>query len=142
MKNDKTFEGLKFKRSYIGGTKQSESNLFDVVQDVKNDYENVDYIKYREMLIHYGNDILHIMISYELVLKHISIALSLLTIYMVITLTNSLIFIIPLIISIISGISFIYLRNKGRKRLAQYWTCIDIVNSEIETQTTYKLPKI
>ena len=122
------FNNLKFTRTYIGGSKQRELEIFTVVQGTKEDNSDCNWIEYRRLLIEYCDDILNIVLTWVYVynvLRIIFLGLALL-ISFINPVTS-----IPVLV--IFGI-FHYLYNNARKKeniiLLEYKLSLDVINRE------------
>lgn len=136
---DRTFTGLKFKRTYVGGSKKHELEIFMKVQGNKEDNSECDWIEYRRILTDYFNDILHITISWELLTKYVSYFLAFLSLFLI---TTSLpVAIVICIMSIMLRISSSLYNFKAKKRLSDYDYSLNVILLEIKKQTGLELSK-
>jgi hypothetical protein len=136
---ERTFENLKFKRTYIGGSKLRENETFLKVQGNNEDNSDCDWLEYRRILMQYFDDILHVTMSWKLVTQHISIATMLIAIYLLFQ--NVYAFAVVQLISTAFYMSYLYFRNKERKRLLDYNFSLDLTLEEIKKQTGFELGK-
>jgi hypothetical protein len=129
------FNNLKFRRTYIGGSKQEETRRFTEVQGTKEDNSECNWFEYRRMLKEYCDDKLNIILSWKLVSKNISLILA--GIAALVAGIN--IFATAIIFAI--GLGFYgvyrYLKSLEQKRLFEYNFSLDIINE----QTGLVLPK-
>lgn len=135
----RTFENLKFKRTYIGGSKQRENEIFSKVQGNSEDNSDCDWLEYRRILMQYFDDILHVTLSWKLVTKYMSYTTMILAIYLLFQ--NIYAFTVMQLISTAFYISYLYFRNKEKKRLFDYNFSLDITLEEIKKQTGFELSK-
>lgn len=129
------FNKLKFSRTYIGGSKQQENEIFASVQGTKEDNSECNWFEYRRLLMKYCDDNLNIILSWKTVLnvlRHVFLALGILIAFL-----NPTYAIIAALISFISYMIYLFQSNKERKTLAQYEFALDIINRE----TGVDLPK-
>ncbi len=59
----------KYKRTYLGGSKQEETRRFLEVQGTKEDNSECDWLKYGRMLSDYLDDRLNVLLSWKEVMK-------------------------------------------------------------------------
>jgi hypothetical protein len=122
------FNKLKFKRTYIGGSKKRELEIFASVQGTKEDNSECDWFEYRRLLMNYCDDILNIIITWKTVsnvLRHAFLVLGIL-----IAFTNPTYAIVIAIISFVAHILYLSQTNKEMKTLAQYGFALDVINRE------------
>jgi hypothetical protein len=133
------FDSLKFKRTYIGGSKKNESKAFTDVQGTKEDNSECDWMEYRRILTQYLDDVLHVLLSWKYVTKLLSIVFGLIAMF-------ALCYSLPISVTILS-ISLIvfllskYLGNREKLILMSYDFSLDIVLKEINSQTGFNLSK-
>ncbi len=122
------FDGLKFRRTFIGGSKREELKKFAEVQGVKEDNSECDWLEYRRMLIKYNDDTLNIILSWKYVFGILRIIFAVLT--LLISFSNPTISLFVLGVSAIFHTSFVVLKNKEMKRLSIYNFSLDIINQQ------------
>jgi len=126
----RTFENLKFKRTYIGGSKQRELEIFSKIQGNSNDNSDCDWLEYRRIITQYCDDQLNVILSWVFIMERLSIIF--LIIALIVMFINTHISFSILFISLISRGLFIYFKNKGRKKLFDYNFSLNIILSEIK----------
>lgn len=129
------FNKLKFRRTYIGGSKQRELEIFASVQGTKEDNSECDWFEYRRLLMQYCDDILNIILSWTTVLNVLRYAF--LSLGILLAFVNPTFAIISVIISFITYMVFLFQKNKEMKTLSQYGFALDVINHE----TGVNLPK-
>jgi len=82
MAINRIFDDYKFKRNYIGGSKKREKELFDETQSDEKTGREVDWIKYRKLLIDHFDDKLNVIFSWRILLKNIAIILAIISLIM------------------------------------------------------------
>jgi|GEM_PF-496529 len=135
----RTFNNLKFKRTYIGGSKKHELEMFLKTQGNNDDNSDCNWIEYRKILIQYLDDILNIIFSWKLLFQCLGYTFLLLSVLL--ATKNLFISIIIFLISIIFQILYLYLKNKINKKLCEYNFALDIVLNEINKQTGLEFNK-
>ena len=135
----RTFDNLKFKRTYIGGSKQRENETFSKVQGNKEDNSECDWLEYRRILTQYFDDQLNVILSWCLVLKNLSFALAIIAV--IAMFINTYISFSILFISIIVRGLYVYLKKKESKKLFFYNYSLDVTLNEIREQTGLELGK-
>lgn len=135
----RTFEDYKFKRTYIGGSKKREQELFLKVQGTKEDNSECDWFEYRRMLVQYFDDILHIILSWKIFSNNISIALIFGAVLF--SFFSIIVSIFLIAISLFFQIFYQILKRTEMNRLKEYDFCLTIILSEIEDKTGLKIPK-
>jgi len=135
---NRTFEGKKYRRTYIGGTKERESIKFAEVQGTKEDNSECDWLEYRRILTTYFDDTLHVMISWKLLLQKISFSVLILSVLFV----KIPVILFTLIgISAISQLMYFIFKLREERSLKNYDMCLSLTLSEIERQTGFQLSK-
>jgi ABC-type multidrug transport system fused ATPase/permease subunit len=122
------FDKLKFTRTYIGGSKQREIEIFTEVQGTKEDNSECNWLEYRRMLRHYLDDILNILLSWRYVLGIVSIIFA--VIALILTFGNPYLGIIVLFFSLITHSISRYLNRKEQKILSAYNFSLELINQE------------
>lgn len=122
------FNGLKFKRTYIGGSKQEELKSFQEVQGTKEDNSECNWLKYRRMLMHYLDDTLNIILSWKLILSIFRIVFAVLAL-LVLFISPITSFII-LGLSVFSHLSIMGLKKRENRLLSEYDFSLNIINQE------------
>jgi len=133
------FDNLKFKRTYIGGSKKRELEIFNEVQGTKDDNSECDWVEYRRIYTRYCDDTLNVILSWKYLLNKLSIIFLILTIPMIFASKNIGIFL--LISSLVSYITFKYFKVKERKSLSAYDFSLDIILSAIKQETGFEFNK-
>lgn len=123
------YKKLKFKRTYIGGSKKNETQILNDVQGVNNNESECNWLEFKILLIKYFDDILNVILSWKLILNHFSIILIILSI--IITLINPLISLSFFIISLIFQLISLYFKFLEKKKIKEY----DFVITFIHEQT-------
>ena len=126
-----TFNTLKFKRTYVGGSKQSELEAFKSVQGINED--NSDWLKYRIIFMAYSYDLLIVLMSWRYVLNIISYGL--LIIGILITLINSNISIVIIILGLITRLFYIKIKAKELDHLFIHNFVLNMVSNKIRALT-------
>lgn len=124
------FNKLRLTRTYIGGSKQRELELFAEVQGTK-----VNWLEYRRIFTEYSNDVLNIILSW----KHISRIISyiFLGIAGLISFVNIGVALVLMLTSICFHLAYRYLTHKEEKMLAIYNYSFDVILSEIKQETGF-----
>ena len=136
---NRTFDGYKFNRTYIGGTKEREQELFIKVQGTKEDNSECDWYEYRRMLVHYFDDILHTILSWKIIFNKISTGLIVFSIPLsFFSLTISVVFIL---LSFSFRILFQVFKKRETEKIKEYDFCLTVVLGEIKERTGLIIPK-
>ena len=122
------FDNLKFKRTYINGTKRAELKAFEVVQGSKEDNSECDWIKYRSILKEYCDDKLNILLSWIYVVKNLTLVLA--VIGVLVAGANIIIGVLTLVIAGIIQLVHIYLKKVELKILTEYDFSLNIINQQ------------
>jgi len=128
---NRNYEYLKFKRTYTGGSKAKELEIFDRVQNTN---DCCDWIEYRRILFPYLEDMLHVNFSRSFIAKRLSflfLGLSFLLGFFHVTILS----IIVLLLAIIFRISLFSFERKIRETQLSYNMSIGIVKNEIKIMT-------
>jgi len=135
----RNFNRLKFKRTYIGGSKQSELQAFEDIQGIKEDNSECDWLEYRRILTHYLDDTLNIVLSWKYLLGILRLIFIVISIF--VFNINTYLSILILVLATISHLIFLYLKKYEKGLLSQYDFSLDIVLNEINNLTGFKLFK-
>jgi len=135
---NRTFKGRKYKRTYIGGSQKKETQIFLDVQDADNDFKNCNWFEYRRIIITLFDDILHVFLSWEILLKNLSIVFLLFSL-----LFYKSIFILLTFfgISLLIHISHLILIKFRKKKAADYNYVLSSVLNEIKQRSGLNLDK-
>jgi len=126
---NRIFENYKFRRTYIGGSKQVETDTFELIGGIKDDASDCDWIEYKRILIIHFDDVLHVLLSWKAITLKISLGLMLAG---VLFFKFLLIFSILIVASLILMLIHLVLKNKENKKLDTYNLCITVSNYKIE----------
>lgn len=133
------FNNLKFKRTYVGGSKKRELELFKKIQGTKEDNSECDWVEYRRIFTQYCDDTLNIILSWKYLSNKLSIIFLILAIPMIFASKNIGIF--PLISSLVLYITSQYFKIKEKKSLSAYDFSLDIILSAIKQETGFEFNK-
>jgi len=133
------FNKLKFKRTYIGGSKSSENKIFKEVQGEKEDNSDCNWIEYRRLFTEYMDDKLNILLSWIYLSNIVSIAFAAITFFLLFININ--IAFIVFGFSIIFQLILRYLKYKEKQLLFGYDFSLDIILREIKNRTGLQLSK-
>jgi len=122
------FNKLKFTRTYIGGSKQRENELFLEAQGTKEDNSECNWLEYRRMLKEYCDDKLNILLSWIVVVKYIMLGLA----GFGAGVAGVNIFVAAFIFGVagLFKLLHVYLKSVEQKRLTEYDFSLDIINRE------------
>ena len=133
---NKTFINNKYCRTYIGGSKLKELEIFLKVQNIKNKSNNCNWLEYRKILTAYIEDKLHILFSWKQLLHKIGYTLLIISIVLF---NHKIIITITLSLSIITFIVGSILNKYLQHKIKEYNMCLNITLNEIYKQTGFKL---
>jgi len=133
------FDKLKFTRTYVGGSKQRENEIFTEVQGTKEDNSECNWLEYRRIFNQYCDDTLNIILSWKRLTNILFIIFLLLA--ALISFINIQISGLLLILSAAFLLSFQYFKQKERKSLSEFDFSLDVILSEIEKQTGFEFNK-
>jgi hypothetical protein len=125
---NRIFDGYKFRRTYIGGSKKNENISFRVVGGVNEDASDCDWVEYNRLLTIHFDDILHVLLTWKTITLKISIGL---------ILASILFFKIPLLFSILIGLSgllmiaHLILKVRESRMLGAYGLFLGVVKFKI-----------
>ena len=122
------FNKLKFTRTYIGGSKQRENELFTEVQGAKDDNSECNWLEYRCMLKEYCDDKLNILLSWILVAKNLRLIFAILG--ALIMGVNVVVAIVILAFAAVSQGLYQHLKSLEAKRLTEYNFSLDVINQQ------------
>jgi hypothetical protein len=131
MEINRNYENLKLLRTYTGGSKEKELEIFMQVQNVSGE---CDWIEYRRILFPYLEDVLHINFSRSVVTKklsHIFMGFAFLLGLAHLAVLSILI----LLLSILFRILFAYFEKKIKEAKSSYNISVGIVKREIKNLT-------
>lgn len=133
------FDNLKFKRTYIGGSKKRELEIFNEVQGTKDDNSECDWIECRRIFTQYYDDLLNVIFSWKYLIDKLSIIFIILGILMIFAGKNISIFF--LIISLGFYITYQIFKQIEKKNLFAYSFSLDIILSAIKQETGFEFNK-
>jgi len=122
------FENLKFRRTYIGGSRKAEARMFTEVQGTKEDNSECNWLEYRDILKTYCDDKLNILISWIYVTKNLRIPLVVLA--LLVSIANAGVGMVIFTLATISHGAYWYLKSLELKRLSDYNFSLDTINRE------------
>jgi len=135
----RNFNKLKFKRTFIGGSKKNEKKIFEIVQGTKEDNSDCNWIEYRKIFIQYFDDILNIFLTWIYLIKILYIVF--ITLTFLTSFINLNIFICFLLFSICLKLGLKHLKIEERKKLSAYNFALDIILLEIKRKTGFQFEK-
>jgi len=124
----RNFNNLKFKRTYIGGSKERELEIFANVQGIKEDNSEVDWFKYRRLLMKYCDDVLHIILSWRYLFNIFRYGF--LVLATLLSFINPIFSIPALILGGLALIGFQVLKNRESKKMGEYSFSLDVINEQ------------
>jgi hypothetical protein len=128
----------KYRRTYIGGSKKKEDEIFLKVQGTKEDNSDCDWIEYRRLLKTYKDDVLLVMGSWKQTLHYESyIMLFMALLWM----KYSTLVYVSIGLGVLFQIAYLIIKNKENKKLRQFDMCITILHEEIKKVTGLNLDK-
>ena len=127
------FDKLKFKRSYVGGSKERELEIFAEVQGTKEDNSEVNWLEYRRVFTQYSDDILNIILSWKRLMGRLSIVFLVLTGFAM--LISPVMAIISLLISVGFRLVAQYFKKREDKNLSIYNYSLSVILSAIKKES-------
>jgi hypothetical protein len=135
---DRTFNEKKYRRTYIGGSKQKEMRIFTKVQGKADDNSECDWLEYRRIIMQYFDDIWNVLDSWKSLTENISSAIMIIAILFM---NNSAIFLPIITLSVIVRIISFRLGLKIEKILKDYNMCLSTTLGEIKKLTGFEFSK-
>lgn len=133
------FNSLKFTRTYIGGSKQRENEIFTEVQGTKEDNSDVNWFEYRRVFSQYCDDTLNIILSWKYVTKVLFIVF--LALAALVSFSNLQSSGLLLLLSVGFLLGNQYFKHKEKKSLSNFDISLDVILSEIEKRTGFEFNK-
>lgn len=127
------FNTLKFKRTYVGGSKKRELEIFKKVQGFDDSNSESDWLEYRRIFTTYSYDLLIVLMSWRYVLNIISYAL--LIIAILVALTNTYVSVAIIMLGIISRLIYIKVKSKEFNQLFVHDFVLKMVTGKIREHT-------
>jgi len=134
----RNFEGKKYWRTYIGGSKEKELKTFLEVQGTKEDNSECDWLEYRRIFTTYFNDVLHVLLSWQDLVRKLSI---LTVVLIVLSFKIQILFFILIGVLIVLQITRLNLKLRQVRHSRNYDLGLDIALSEIHKKTGLHLSK-
>ena len=126
------FDKRKLARTYIGGSKQRENQLFTEVQGTKEDNSECNWLEYRRLLMEYCNDVLNVIVTWVDALKKLRIIFAVLAVLISVkSIGFALIF---LVLAAASHAIHWHLKCLELKRLSEYNFSLDTINQQTGLQ--------
>ena len=122
------FNKLKFRRTYIGGSKQREVEIFTSVQGTKEDNSECDWFEYRRILMQYCDDVLNITLSWRYVFNIMRYGFIVLA--FLVSFINPFYSIPAIILSVIALILFETFKIRESRKIAAYNLSLNIINQQ------------
>ena len=133
MAINRNYEYLKLKRTYIGGSKEKELEIFDQVQNIDGN-GTCDWLEYRRILFPYLEDELHVNFSRSVASNRLSFIL--LGISFLFGVFHFIILsVITILLAVIFRAIIIYFKKKITETLCSYNMSVDIVKNKIKIIT-------
>ncbi len=140
---DRTFDGLKFERTYMGGSKKREKQILDEVQGTEEkEYEDCDWIGFRNALTTHYDDKLNVIFSWRYLFKNLSCVVAIIALFFVgayfyHNLNQNFLWVIggTVLLSVIFHITYLIYLNKQESELRDYDLGLSICIGEIEKTT-------
>jgi hypothetical protein len=129
----KTFDTLKFKRTYIGGSKKRELEIFNRVQGLDETNSESDWFEYRRIYTEYSYDLLNVLVSWRYILNIISHVLLILTI--LVALINIYVSITIFVLGIVSRLVYLMVKSKELNQIFTHDFVLKIVSEKIHEHT-------
>ena len=122
------FDGLKFRRTFIGGSKQQELKKFAEVQGAKEDNSECNWLEYRRIFMQYFDDKLNILLSWRYVVGILRVVFAVLA--LLLSLANPIVGLV--ILGLAAGFHGAHWHLKGleTKRLSVYNFSLDMINQQ------------
>ncbi|MFA5207252.1 MAG: hypothetical protein WC428_00980 [Candidatus Paceibacterota bacterium] len=129
----------KYRRTYIGGSKKKEKEIFLNVQGTKEDNSDCDWLEYRRLLKTYLDDVITVLSSWKgLCLRESYAFLFIAALYM----KTQLLFYLFICIAILFQIGYFIFKKKEKNSLRAYKLTQTILLSEIKKIMGLDLDKI
>jgi hypothetical protein len=126
----------KFCRTYIGGSKKKELEIFMKVQGTKID--DCDWLEYRRLMETYMKDVLHVLNSWKTTFRNESYAmLFIASLYM----KHPILFYGFITLGVFCQIAFFIFQQKEKRNFRAYDACQTIILHEIKKKTGFVLDK-
>jgi hypothetical protein len=125
------YDNLKFKRTYVGGSKKKE---FEIFKQVQNSGGDCDWIEYKRILLPYLEDVAHVTFSRSYIARILSVVFMALALIFAVF-SFSVLSITCLSLSILSRFIFFSFERKTKQALMSYNISYDIVRNEIKKST-------
>jgi hypothetical protein len=122
------FDNWKFTRTYIGGSKKRENEIFIEVQGTKEDNSECNWLEYRRLFMQYCDDVLNIIVSWRDVLGKLRIVFAVLALLISILSIDVGIFFI--LLATISHAMHWHLKCLELKKMSEYNFSLDVINQE------------
>jgi hypothetical protein len=129
----------KFRRTYIGGSKKKEIEIFLKVQGIENDNSDCDWLEYRRLLKTYLDDVLLVLGSWKNSCSYESYVMLLVS---VMFMKYIVVFHVFIGLGVLFQILRFIFKKKEKNKLATYSLCQTILLNEIRKATGMNLDKI
>jgi hypothetical protein len=129
----------KFCRTYIGGSKKKEAEIFIKVQGTKEDNSECDWLEYRKLLKTYLDDVILVLDSWRTTCRNESyVMLFIAMLYMKVP----ILFYGFIGLGVLLQIAYLILNQKQKNKVKAYSVCQSIILHEIKKTTGLNLDKI
>jgi hypothetical protein len=141
MTLNRTFNNLKFKRTYIGGSLGSKNQMLHDVD------EKEDWLEYRNLATKFFDDKLNVILSWKIILNVVRYGMVIISMFFMLlyNINNSsnylYLAVILFFVSLISNVLFIVFERKLRKWHFNYDLILSHILNEIKKNTGFNLSK-
>jgi len=133
------FNKLKFKRSYVGGSKERELEIFAEVQGTKEDNSEVNWFEYRRVFTQYSDDILNIILSWKRLMTILSVVFLIFTGFVMFI--SPVVAIVSLLISAGFRLTAQYFKKREDKSLSMYDFSLNVILAAIKKESGLQFNK-
>jgi hypothetical protein len=129
----------KYRRTYIGGSKKKEDEIFLKVQGTKEDNSDCDWLEYRRLLKTYRDDILLVFDSWKGFFLRESYAF---LICSLIFIKIHILFMICMGVAILLQLVYHLIKRKEKNKIKHFNMCEAVLLNEIKKATGLNLEKL
>jgi len=122
------FNSFKFTRTYIGGSKQRENEIFTEVQGTKEDNSECNWLEYRRLLMKYCDDVLNVIVSWRDLLGKLRIVFAVIAV--IVSISSIGVGILFILLAALSHATHWHLKCLELKRLSDYNFSLNTINQE------------
>src|ERR1035437_1934708 len=129
----------KYRRTYIGGSKKKEEEIFLKVQGIKEDNSDCDWLEYRKLLGIYKKDFFLVFSSWKHILQYENYVMLFIALLLI---KYNTLFYTLIGLGVLLQIAYLIVKYKENKKIKHFNMCETVLLNEIKKVTGLNLEKL